>query len=160
MDNQLDWEEEQQYRKARLKAIRALTYRGRSAAELVGYLVERGYGKGIARRVLEEMIRLKYVDDQKLARELIRGRLRRGYGPHRIRRELMSKGFEPCLVEQLLPELYPREEECRQAAGWLKKKRRQEGEPEGQRQVGRWAAFLRRRGFSEQVILGLLEELN
>ncbi|NMA92945.1 MAG: hypothetical protein GX973_07510, partial [Firmicutes bacterium] len=67
---------------------------------------------------------------------------------------------EPCLVEQLLPELYPREEECRQAAGWLEKKRRQEGEPEGQRQVGRWAAFLRRRGFSEQVILGLLEELN
>ncbi len=151
-------EPEQLYKEARRKALRALTYRGRSAAELTAYLTEQGYGEEVTARVLEEMTRLRYVDDQSLARELIGRRLRRGYGPVRIRRELAGKGFDKRLIEQLLPLLYPQEEERSQADRWLDKKEEREGRPENNRQIGRWVSFLRRRGFSEQAIAGAIKK--
>ncbi len=145
-------ESEKLYREARRKALGALTYRGRSAAELIAYLTGKGYSDEIATRVLKEMTRLRYVDDEALAREVIERRLRQGYGPFRIRRELFDKGFAKNLIEQLLTVLYPWEEECFQAARWLDKKEKREGRPENNRQIGRWASFLRRRGFGETAI--------
>ncbi len=152
-------ESERLYKEARRKALRSLTYRGRSAAELTAFLVGKGYEEEIVARVLEEMARLRYVDDHRLAREIIGRRLQQGYGPIRIGRELVNKGFDKHLIEQLLPVLYPREEEHSQAARCLEKKVKREGKPENHRQLGRWVNFLRRRGFSEQVIAGALEDI-
>ena len=145
-------EPDQLYKEARRKALRALTYRGRSAAELTAYLKDKGYDEKIADRVVEEMISLHYVDDPSLARDLVEQRLRRGYGPVRIRLEMKQKGFDKNLIEKLLILHYPQDMEYNLAAVLLEKKEEREGSPEGPRQIYRWANFLRRRGFSEQAV--------
>jgi len=104
---------------AKERALRLLTYRERSAAELLNRLRDDGYSQATSQTVTERMIELGLVDDARFARMWARSRALSGMGRQRITRELASKGVSPELVADALSEALE-DEELDRALGSLR----------------------------------------
>ncbi len=137
-------------------AVRYLSHRPRSEAEIKEHLRCKGYSTTLAAQTLDKLRSLHYADDETFARDWVRSRAEnRGYGPRRIDRELSAKGVDEFLIRDALAEIFGRENEREKARLALAKQFRGEkfDEPKVMRRA---AAFLQRRGFSEAVIFSLL----
>lgn len=86
------------------RAMRLLTYRERSAAELTRRLCDDGYSAATSQSVTERMIALGLVDDARFARMWARSRAISGMGRERIARDLATRGVSPELIEDALSE--------------------------------------------------------
>ncbi len=95
-----------QYRRARDRALRLLTMRGRSRAELRKKLAERDFAKSIVDRVLENLGELGYLDDEAFAlnraRHLAVNRL---YGDRKIEEQLREKGISREAAREAIREV-------------------------------------------------------
>jgi regulatory protein len=89
---------------ARDKAHRLLAHRDRSTAELTRRLVECGYPQTTAAEVVDRLVELGIVDDERFAAAWTRSRRARGLGPTRIRRELREKGIGDEIIADMLAE--------------------------------------------------------
>ena len=86
------------------KALYLLEYRAHSRKELADKL-RREYGEELALQTVEKMDVLGLTDDESFARDYARELLTvRQYGVHRVRSELLRKGIDKELVEQILAE--------------------------------------------------------
>jgi len=94
------------------------------------------------------------VDDLACARAFCDGPLRRkGYGPHRVRQDLMRRGAAPEIAQQATDEAFPdgdRELASAAAERWLG--RRHDAEPD-RRALAR---FLERQGFTPGTIRAIV----
>jgi|LSQX01.3.fsa_nt_gb regulatory protein len=118
---------EDHLRKAKQLALKLLARREHSVQEMKAYLQRRSFTQEVIEETIQWLLELDYLNDRRFAEEFIRFRiLRSGYGPRKIQWELTAKGVESELVEQLLGELYPPEEEERQgmevAARWMQRR--------------------------------------
>lgn len=102
---------------ARERALRLLTYRERSAAEVRTRLLDDGYPESVADSVVEALQRTGLVDDERFARMMARVLTQiRGMGRARALRELTSKGVDAELARASLDEALPPEAEIEAAA--------------------------------------------
>uniref|UniRef100_UPI004056FF9D regulatory protein RecX n=1 Tax=Alistipes sp. TaxID=1872444 RepID=UPI004056FF9D len=78
-------------------------------------LMERWGVEPLARRkVLEALVRDRFIDDARYAEAFVREKSRlNGWGSHKIRQGLRLKGVAPALIEQALEMLRPEETEGR-----------------------------------------------
>jgi len=139
-------------------ALRLLTGRSYSQAELERSLRQRRFPAAAVSEAIDTCRRCGYLDDVRAARERITTMVRRGYGPHRIRRALEQMGLEGEQVVLLLSEHLPLEEEMR-LARWLLEKRGARG-ASGEALRSRKAReyrFLLQRGFSIDAALRATE---
>jgi regulatory protein len=139
------------------RALRFLSYRSRSEAEVRTKLTELGYSQSIAEKTLARLRDLSYVNDESFARSWAQSRSGgRGYGPNRIEQELKSKGIDPALTRQVIREAFDRESEKENAKRLLEQRFRERklSEP---KIVRRAIALLHRRGYSSEVIFDLLQ---
>lgn len=95
---------------AKERALRLLTHRERSAAELHGRLRDDGYPPATAHAIVERMTELGLVDDERFARMWARSRALSGMGRQRITRELAAKGVSPQLIADALSDTLEEEE--------------------------------------------------
>jgi regulatory protein len=148
------------YRRALNSAIRILTIREHSTAELTQKLKHRGYAEDVIQRVLMDCRQRNYLDDRRTARQMLDSMKRRGFGIHRIRSELLKKGlggegneFDP--VEDM-----PSAEESSVALRVaLKKWKSLQRETEPNKRRLRLIRFLRSRGFSEEALFDVLKSV-
>jgi regulatory protein len=139
------------------RGLRFLSYRPRSEAEVLNYLIGRGYSHAVAENVVEKLRSLNYVKDENFARNWARSRFEtRGYGPKRIEQELRTKGVEPSLIREVLRETFAQHGETKKAKILLAK-RFQNKKFDDPKMVRRAIAFLQRRGYSNKVIFDLLK---
>jgi regulatory protein len=137
-------------------ALRFLGYRARSEAEVMTYLVQRGYSTTSAEAALEKLRSLNYINDESFARAWASSKLDgRGHGPRRIARDLRSKGIAEALVREIVRDLFQPQLEAQTARLWLEK-RFSNKNFEDPKIARRAAAFLQRKGYSGQVIFDLL----
>ena len=137
-------------------ALRYLGYRPRSEAEIRSYLRRRGYPPGVSDQVLEKLRSLNYVDDGSFARNWALTKAQsQGYGPRRIEQELRTKGIVPSLIREVIRETLDQCDEKTQAKKLLAKRFNSENIRD-LKTLRRAAAFLQRRGYSNQVISDLL----
>jgi regulatory protein len=137
-------------------ALRYLGYRPRSEAEIRSYLRRRGYPPGVSDQVLEKLRSLNYVNDGSFARNWALTKAQsRGYGPRRIEQELRTKGIVPSLIREVIRETLDQCDEKTQAKKLLAKQFNSENIRD-LKTLRRAAAFLQRRGYSNQVISDLL----
>jgi regulatory protein len=138
------------------RALKILSYRSRSQAEMRHKLTELGYSRAIAERTLEKLADLNYLNDESFARNWAQSRTRsRGYGAKRLEQELKAKGIEPGLRRRVIGEACDRETERNNAKRLLERKFRDE--PLNDPKILRRAvAFLQRRGYSGETIFDLL----
>lgn len=130
-------------------AVRLLSRREHGAYELANKLAQKGYADADIQDVLSECQRLDLQNDARFVDSLLRARIRQGYGPLRIRRDLQSAQIDRDLIDAALQE---------EADNWLqyatqvwKKKFKDQQElsyPAMQKQK----QFLLYRGFSTDII--------
>jgi regulatory protein len=85
-------------RTPRETALRALTRREHSAAELKRKLERRGHDQVAAAGAVDELSRRGLQSDARFAEMLVRSRVAQGFGPARIEAELEAAGVAPLEI--------------------------------------------------------------
>jgi regulatory protein len=129
-----------------------------TAAQVKEKLVRKQVAPEIIEQTLEKLENYRFLDDARYAEQYIQSR-QRHKGKLALKQELRRKGVDEKLVEGALGELDD-EGQLEHATTLLKKQlpRLQKGE-EHQR-YGKAYAFLARKGFTSDVIRGVLEKVN
>jgi regulatory protein len=149
-------DEDTALKKARYLVLRLLTYRARSTKEVSDYLNVKGFSEEIVKDIIGEMTTYGYLDDQKFTQDFIAYRKARGNGLKKICYELALKGLDRQIVDDLVIEQFDEEEDLARIETLLLK-RRSGGETVDDRWLNRQVAFLRRRGFQDNLIMNALK---
>ena len=135
-----------------------LAARDRTRAELFRLLTAKGFSRADSEVALERLNEEGYLDDRRFAYTWARSRLRtKPVGPHRLRQELEAKGVEDDLVREVIKDIYEEGEEAAARRAMARKLSGLGHLPAASR-AGRVARFLKRRGFSTEVIRRLVRE--
>lgn len=149
------------FRNAMTSALRILARRDHSVAELTQKLFRRSYAQDTVQQVVAECSRMGYLNDERVAGQLIDRMKHRGMGLRRIRRELQKRGMEGDRVEaQLLAGLSPSEERLLVIQTVEKKWKTLSGQADSRDKILRLQRFLRYRGFSDSIIVETLREMH
>lgn len=134
--------EELEPRIARNRALRLLSARERTVAELEGRLCEDGYPDRLVKETVAALLSSGFVDDERYASLTARALVEcRGLGRSRALRELTSRGVDEALALQALDQVAPVELESDRALDLGRRLARPADT------VTRLAARLVRRGF-------------
>jgi regulatory protein len=134
-------------------ALRLLTRRSLSSAELRKKLLDVSENEALASSTLEKLTSCGYLDDRKFVETFIRSR-REGkhLGRARIEMELRQKGISPSLVEKVLEEVYPRSEVVSELGMALEKKLKALPLPIDAKKAARLYNYCLRKGFPSEVV--------
>jgi regulatory protein len=133
------------------RALRLLSGREHSRAELERKLAAHEEEPGQLRRVLDELQAKGFIDHRRVAESLVHRRAGK-LGAMRMRQELLAKGLEDSLVAQALAGLKATELQ-RARDVWL----RRFGEPpRDAAEHAKQARFLAARGFSGEIVRRVL----
>lgn len=140
-------------------ALRLLGRREHSRLELRRKLGRRDVTRAAIELVLDELAERELQSDERFARDYARSRVRRGYGPIRIRADLRSRGVEAGLGDRIVDALELDGEPVDWAAVARATCERRFGElspGDTKERARRWRS-LARRGFSAGQISSALE---
>jgi regulatory protein len=132
---------------AHAAALRLLTTRARTRAELQQRLAQRGFGAAAVAETLERLERVGLVDDAALAAAVAESRAERGLDAPAVAAELRDRGVDPAVAERAAQAAIPaddRADRCRQVA--QARLAQLAGLP-APTQLRRLAAYLARRGY-------------
>ena len=135
-------------------ALRLLTRRDRSSAELARKLGERGIAEPLVGEVVARLQGAGYLDDRRFARAWAESAVRsgRGYGP-RLRLELVRRGVPDEIVAEVLLDVAAEYEEKETLAALLARKFAGfNPAAASDREKRRVLQYLQRRGFSSAAI--------
>jgi regulatory protein len=137
--------------RARLAAVNLLSVRPRSRRELSDRLTRKGLPAEVVARVVEEMARRGYVDDDAFARYWVENRqANRPRGQRALVAELRAKGVDAEAIEAAVAPTAGDEE-----AGALllaRRRARTLREPDPRRFRQRLGAFLQRKGYGYDTV--------
>ena len=148
--------QESEARRAKEKALYLLEYRSHSKKELADK-ISRTTSREAAEAAVERMEELGLVNDESYARQLAEYLMeRKGYGVRRARQELLQKGIDRELVEEILEEQAP---DPREKLREIVERKYQDrlGDGKGYR---RTAAALQRLGYGYEDIRAVLREFS
>jgi regulatory protein len=151
------------------RALNALSYRARSAGELRTRLLRSGFAPATVGSVLDRLGELGYLDDREFARNLARGRARRGYGPRKAYADLRRGGVGEEVARGAVDEAFsdgadtaaedPANGETSELAVAREAARRRYNREQRSDAVARRVyGFLSRRGFSGEVCAEVARE--
>ena len=133
-------------------ALLLLSRRDHSCRELRIKLRQRGHCKAAVEWAVDRCLHFNYLDDRKYARRRTLMLRKKGYGPYRIRRDLLEKGVLEQLVAAALEDSYETDsqnEDCRTVlAKKLKSARDTSDIPALRKKLYR---FLINRGFNQET---------
>ncbi|MFC7373620.1 recombination regulator RecX [Fictibacillus iocasae] len=92
-------------KRAYSRALHYLSFRMRSAQEIVQYLVKAEFSEEVAKKVVNQLKDQKYVNDREFAGMLVRTRMNTtAKGPGAVKQELMAKGVSERDMQEALQE--------------------------------------------------------
>ncbi len=147
------------YDKAKNYAYRLLGFGPRSEKELKRKISGKGYSKKITSRVVNDLMHEGLVDDKKFASDWIRRRLE--YNPRSlsvIKYELLARGIDEDIAEKQLGEVALDFDEEKMVRAIVKQRISIVAGLDQQKAKQRLYSFLKRRGFSSEVILKILSD--
>ena len=136
-------------------AVRYLTRREYGIEELRQKLLQRGSDQAIAEKVVSDLADESLVSDQRFTEMYVRTRMRRLFGPLKIRGELRSRGISDFLIAQELS--FEQETWFENASQWAEKRCHGELDYAGRVKVYR---ALMNRGFTHEQANVALDSLN
>ncbi len=151
---------EKELTRAKNAAYRYLSYRPRSRAEVEAKLQDKEFSEAVIQRVLSDLSRLGYINDEKFADQWAQGKVRlRGLGRRRIERELRDKGISREMIRKTLAEVFADAPEDDVALREAEKKLKNLARYESEVRRRRLAGFLERKGFSFETIRQVFQAL-
>lgn len=144
---------------AKQAAFRLLKFRPRSEHELRSRLLLRGFSLDVIGQTVDLLKRTKMIDDEMFARLWAQSRLRQSIGFSRIRFELKNKGVAKAYIERALSQMFDswNEREVVRDVAVSRLSKMKDLEPKKARL--RLFGFLRRRGFSADIVTEVLRDL-
>lgn len=138
----------------REQAMDYLSRREHSLHELTQKLIRKGYSESEVVKVVQQLNNENLQSDERFAESYIQNRIRAGYGPLRIKKELQQRGISDDIVSDYLTndEGFWESELMRV---WQKKF--QGAKPQSQKEFAKQARFLMQRGYFAQAINQLLK---
>jgi len=136
-------------------ALKFLSYRARSEAEVKSHVRLRGYTAAVIESVVKKLRVQNVLDDETFAQNWTRSRCDRGYGPKRIEQELRAKGIDRAVIREAIGKTFDVGDEKKRAKSILEK-RFNEHQLTDPKVLRRAIAFLQRRGFNAQLVYCLL----
>jgi regulatory protein len=144
---------------AHAAALRLLTTRARTRAELARRLEERGFAAAAVAEAVARLERVGLVDDAALSADVAERRAARGLDAPAIALELRDRGVDPAVAERAAQAAVPdelRAERCRQVA---ESRLAQLGDLAPAARLRRLAAYLARRGYPAELAEAVSREL-
>ena len=144
---------------AHAAALRLLTTRARTRAELARRLQDRGFEAAAVAEAVARLERVGLVDDAALAADVAETRADRGLDAPAIAQELRDRGVDPAVAERAARAAVPdelRAERCRQVA---QDRLAQLGDLPPAARLRRLAAYLARRGYPPELAEAVSREL-
>ena len=146
--------------KARRRAIRYLTYKDRSHYEIVHYLKEKGFSTNTVDDTLAFLGNNGYINDQRFALQFGRSRIvNKEVGRLRLEQELRNKGLEKKIIDETLTSLYEEHNEAEIAMSCAKKKLASTSSGDSEKDRGRLARILERKGFPTSIVYQVVTHL-
>lgn len=140
-------------------AYRLLAIRLRSRRELADRLRRRGTPPATVDRLLETLERDGLIDDARFAQAWVQGRLAlRPSGPVCLRQELLKKGVSKDIIERVLAQALSEQNEEQLALELARARLRRYQSLPREVVYRRLGGLLHRRGFSSDVVAGVLRQ--
>ncbi len=141
------------------QALRALSIRSRSEKELKQKLYQKGIAPAVSKEVVDDLIRLKFVDDEDFANRFVNDLIKRKpAGELLLRSELFNKGVSEKIINKVLDRLFTEIDQSelakRSADKWIATHPRVKKEQVRQK----LSQFLYQRGFTWNIIEQVLGE--
>ena len=136
-------------------AVSLLARRDYSSIELKKKLAERGYTDHAFEVVVDDMVSMNKVNDERFGQNVVAYRARRGHGPARIRSQLQKSGLSRSAIDDAV-----KGEEAPDFLAPARSVRARKFGPEiprDRKERARQARFLQYRGFSTDHIRAVLE---
>lgn len=134
-------------------ALRALGRKAHSTRELEAKLLSRTDDAPAVASVLGRLKARGYLDDRQCIETFAAARLRRGdSGRSRLQREMAARGLPRDLVNQVLDEMFPPEEELDHLRRSLERKLTTVPEPLDEKRLARLYNYLLGRGFPAEAV--------
>lgn len=147
-------------KKARKYAIRYLAYRDRSQHEIICYLKRKKIPTSALNDTLIFLQKNNYINDQHFAIQFGRSRIEnKKVGKLRLERELYFKGIEKKIVIEVVNSLYEEFDEMEIAMSCAEKKISSYGSVNCEKKRSRLAMFLKRKGFSSDLIFEVVTNI-
>lgn len=146
-------------RNGREKALRLLAHRARSRKEIVDRLKQAGYAPQDIDWVIEELERLKLLDDAEFARLYARNRMiTKPVGAFLLRQELKQRGLAGKDIDDAVVVGYEEESEYKVARGLAVKNKKKQMKLDEDKAKQRVIDFLLRRGFHWDLVNEIIED--
>jgi len=147
--------------KAKSSAFRLLSYRIRSCKEMSDKLKSKGFSQEAINAVIRDLKRIDYLNDYKFAKEFIESRLiHNPKGKKLLRYELLKKGVEESIIDELLQEQMPKRKEEEIARTLAEKIWRRKKNVEINKRKAQVYNYLIRRGFIASCAMKILDKLS
>lgn len=134
-----------------------LARREHSRVELQHKLQGKGHPAALVEDVVTALVREGLLSDKRFTEAYVHSRMRRGFGPVKIRAELRERGVESELIEQYL---HMSSMEWNNLINEVRGKRYGGRVPEDFKERARQARFLQARGFTSDQIRRVLSEFD
>lgn len=152
-DSLADTEAVERYQQSYATALRLLARREHSELELRRKLLSRKIAHDLVDRVIDELTQERLLSNQRFVEAYVHVRFERGYGPVRIRSELMQRGIDAGEMSASLQAL---EGQWLDSLEHQREKRFGPVFPADYRERTRQMRFLQQRGFTEAQIREVL----
>jgi regulatory protein len=136
-------------------AVGYLSRREYGIEELRQRLLQRGADSEFINRVISGLVDENLVSDQRFTEMYVRTRMRRLFGPMKIRAELRSRGITDLLIDEVMPS--EQQDWFDSALQWVKKRCQGELDYAGRAKIYR---SLMNRGFTHEQANVALDNLN
>jgi len=140
---------QKEYQATMHRAVDLLARREHSQLELTNKLQKKGFAEGVVHNVLAELQANNLQSDDRFAEAFVNERVRRGYGPIKIRYELNQKGISEQLIESYI---YLNSHQWSELAQIQYQKKYRNMPVNDYKEWSKRARFLQSRGFSSEHI--------
>ena len=140
-------------KKAKNQALRYLSYRDRSKWEVIQYLEKKEHSHLAIQQTLQYLENLDYIDDKRFALQWGQFKInKKKLGRNRLYLELLNKGIDREILDNILCTLYENNSEIQLATECARKKWETLKGIEVKKKKKRLFQHLKRRGFSADII--------
>lgn len=146
---------------AKQTAFAYLAGRPRTEQEVRRRLQRKDFDEDAVEHAVERLYALHYLDDAAYARSFARERFQsKGYGPQRIRSDLMRRGVDRHLIDEVLATLRDEEDLVAEARAQAERRwPRLACEPDPRKRKKKLADYLLRRGYTYETVFRVVDEV-
>ncbi|MBI3951313.1 MAG: regulatory protein RecX [Acidobacteria bacterium] len=141
------------YDKVMARALKLLSVKARTVAELRERLLERAVSESVVEQVIARLQELRYLNDEQFAADYSASRLRvKPLGRRRLSRELAQKKVPEPVIENALDQVYELADEETFIDQAIEKRLRTRGRPRTRQEAKNLFDHLRRLGFDYELV--------